>query len=121
MQTNRKRRRSARRGTMPPALARYWAGKRRSRPARRRRNAPLVANARPRRRVLARRGRRRSVGAPGFASVAMLKQAMYAAAGIAAPALVTDMLLPRVGLTLTGIPNSGRRFARDTARSRRTP
>ena len=75
-----------------------------TRTTRRRRNAPRLANARPRRRAVARRRTRRSIGAPGFASAAMLKQALYAAAGIAAPALLTDVLLPKVGLTLTGIP-----------------
>jgi len=55
-----------------------------------------------------RRARRRSrggfgAGMPGFLSGGFLRDAGFGALGAVAPTLVTDRLLPLVGLTLTGL------------------
>ena len=59
-----------------------------------------VAN--PRRRASRRSGRGFGAGMPNFLSGGFLRDAGFGALGAVAPTLVTDRLLPLVGLTLTG-------------------
>lgn len=106
MIANRPRRRHRRRGSMPPALARYWAGRRRHR-----RNLPNVPNP-PRHARRSRRAVRRSTGRGG-ALFSLTRWQTYGmtAFGMVAPSLVTDRVLPMLGIALTGWLRRGVQFA----------
>ena len=106
------RRKRHRKGKMPAALARYWAGKRRgSNPKRRhrrraRRNQPFVmANPRRRRRsvrhnrVHRRRHARRNPGIGSFIpSVGFLKEVAFVATGYYGTKISAGFVLPMVGI-----------------------
>ena len=113
MANKRRKRSSGRKRAMPAGLRAYWAKHRRRaavNPKRRRRVSVHVNKTRTRRRSVSRsRSRSRSSGGGGvpstmggFVSVKFLTMAGYAALGAVAPSLVTDKLLPMVGLQLTG-------------------
>jgi hypothetical protein len=107
MLVNRKSRRRKR--SQPAALKAYWAGRRRRNPLAlanprrrrsvRRRNNPL-ALANPRRRRSYRRNPVRSRSfMPNMSSMTAYAMTAF---GMVAPSLVSDRLLPMLGITLTG-------------------
>jgi hypothetical protein len=102
-----------RKRSQPAALKRYWAGRRRNplaNPRRRRRNPFPISLANPRRRR--RSYRRNPVRSRSFLpKLNSLTAYAMTAFGMVAPSLVTDRLLPMLGITLTGWLRRGAQLA----------
>lgn len=100
-----KRRHRRRRGRMPAPLARYWASHRRNDPnPRHRRHRRAVV------RHVVRYRRNPSLVRSFIPSTAALTDFGATAVGMVAPSVVTDRLLPMVGIQLTGWLRRGVQF-----------